>query len=461
MTDAGLEAFLGEVAASLAPDDLVTDPDRTAAHEVDWTRRWRGRTPAVLRPRSTDEVAAIVRAARRHRVALVPQGGNTGLVGGATPLAAEVVVDVRGLDRLDPVDTTARQVTVGAGVTRSMLGRHAASHGLDLAVDLASRDSATIGGMIATNAGGIHVVRHGPMRAQLLGVEAVLGTGEVLAANLAGLVKDNTGYDLAGLLCGSEGTLGVVTAARLRLIARPESIATALVGFDTVDSAVRAATALRSVESIAAIELMVAGGLAIVESFLGTAPPLEPTPVAVLLVEAAGTGDVTTELARAVGDVGAADGAAAVADDPAGRLRLWRWREGHHEAAAALGVVHKADVTLPAARLADFVEVAPQIVERVAPGSTTLVYGHAGDGNVHVNVVGPAPDDESVLDAVLDAVIERGGSVSAEHGVGIAKRGWLVRQRGEAAVAAMRAIKQALDPDGICNPGALLPPATP
>jgi FAD/FMN-containing dehydrogenase len=451
-----VRTFHEDVRSALGGRHVVTDQDLTASHCIDWTRRWHGSTPAVLRPGSTDEVAEVVSAARRHHVALVPQGGNTGLVGGATPLAGEVVVDLRRLDRLDPVDAAARQVTVGAGVPLATVHAHVAPASLAFAVDLGAREQATVGGMVATNAGGIHVVRNGPMRVQLVGVEAVLGTGQVLVANMAGLEKDNTGYDLPALLCGSEGTLGIITAARLRLVARPEMVAAALVGFDSVDDAVWAASTLRGEPAVVAIELMTADGLAVVADFLQQSVPLLPVPAAVLLVEAAGRGDVTAALGDAVAALpGALD--AAVSDDAAGRERLWRWREGHHEAAAALGVVHKADVTLPTGALARFVMAAPALVERVAPGSTTLVYGHAGDGNVHVNVVGPKPDDDSVVDAVLAAVLERGGSVSAEHGIGVAKRAWLVRQRGEVAVTAMRGIKSALDPDNICNPGVLLP----
>ncbi len=457
---AGVGAFLADVAGFLDPGAVLTDPDRTAAHATDWTRRFRGATPAVLRPAGVEQVAGIVRSARRHRVALVPQGGNTSLVGGATPLAGEVVVDLRRLDRLDPVDSTARQVTVGAGVTAARLAAHCAPAGLEPAVDLASRDTATLGGMVATNAGGIHVVRHGPMRAQVAGLEAVLGNGDVLAANLAGLDKDNTGYDLVGLLCGSEGTLGIVTAARVRLVARPASVAAALVGFSSSAAAVAAAAALATVGAVRAVELMRGTGLDLVGAHLGAPVPLDPVPVAVLLVEATGTADGPGALDSLASAIGRLDGAGetVVADHARDLARLWRWREGHHEVAAGLGVVHKADVTLPAAGLAAFVDAVDALVAPLAPGATTLVYGHAADGNVHVNVVGPEPDDPRVLDAVFGAVLAAGGSISAEHGIGRAKREWLVAQRGEVAVAAMRAVKAALDPDGVCNPAALLGP---
>jgi FAD/FMN-containing dehydrogenase len=377
-------------------------------------------------------------------------------VGGATPLGGEVVVDLRGLDRLGPVDVEAAQVTAGAGVTLGALQAHVHPSGLSFGVDLAARATATIGGMVATNAGGLHVVRHGAMRTQVLGVQAVLGTGDRVDANLAGLVKDNTGYDLAGLLCGSEGTLGIVTAVRLRLLPTPPARLVALLGLGSVADAVAALPVLRALPSLAAVELMMDAGLAIVGRHLGAAVPVDGR--CALLVEVAGApAGLADELAVAVERLGDVVRSTAVADDPTGIERLWRWREAHSEAAAALGLVHKADVTLPADALADFAARVPDAIEAQAPGATTLVYGHLADGNLHVNVVGPPADDDRAIRTVLELVLELGGSVSAEHGIGIAKRDWLVRQRGDAAVRAMRAVKAALDPDGILNPGVLLP----
>ncbi len=456
-----VEAMLAECRAALGERAVVTDPDVVAAHTADWTGMWRGTSPAVLRPADTAEVAAIVRLARTHRVALVPQGGNTGLVGGSVPHRGELVLDLRHLDRLDPVDRAAAQVTVGAGVPLAVLHAHAAHAGLAFPVDLGARDSATVGGMVATNAGGLQVVRHGSMRAQLLGVEAVLGTGEVVAANLAGLVKDNTGYDLPGLLCGSEGTLGVVTAARLRLVPLPTAHATALLALPDVATAVAALGALRAAPSLHAVELVLGAGLEVVAAHLGTAPPFDPLPPCALLVELAGDGELLDELGGLLDGLGDLVRASAVATDDAGRRRLWRWREDHPEAAVALGVVHKADVSIPLAEMAGFVARVDEVVAARAPGAPLLVYGHLGDGNLHVNVSTPGTDDGGAIDAVLDLALELGGSVSAEHGVGVHKREWLVRQRGSAAVAAMRAIKAALDPDGICNPGVLLPEPEP
>lgn len=454
---ADLPGFLARCAEALDPVSVVTDPDVVASHAVDWTGRWRGDTPVVLRPATTDQVAAIVTAARASGVALVPQGGNTGLVGGSVPRSGEAVVDLRRLSGLGPVDVVARQVTVGAGATLAQVSAHVAADGLAVGVDLAARDTATLGGMVATNAGGLHVLRHGAMRAQVLGVEAVLGTGGIVAANLAGLVKDNTGYDLPGLLCGSEGTLGIVTAVRLRLTRRPAQRAVALVGFSDVAATVAALPVLRALPGLQAVELVLERGLRAVADHLGRPLPLVPSPPCALLVEVAADADPLPELAAAIDALGDAVTASAVASEPGATARLWEWREAHTSAAAALGIVHKADVTVPLGAMAAFVDEVPRVVARADPSAVVLVYGHLADGNVHVNVVGPAADDERAIDLVLDEVLALGGSVSAEHGIGVAKRRWLERQRGTAAVDAMRAIKAALDPDGILNPGVLLP----
>ena len=453
---AALERFLAAARATVGDGEVVTDPDVTSAYATDWTRRWRGTTSAVVRPADTTEVAALVAAARDHGVGLVPQGGNTGLVGGSVPHAGEVVLSLRRLDALGPVDLLAGQVTAGAGVTLAALQAHAGAAGMAFGVDTGARDSATVGGMVATNAGGIHVVRYGAMRAQVVGLEAVLGSGEVVA-RLAGLVKDNTGYDLSQLLCGSEGTLAVVTRARLRLVADEPHVVVGLLGLPTTGDAVALAAALRrDVAEVRALELMEGDSVRVVAEHLDARPPVTPDAGAFLLVEAAGRSDPTAALAAAI-DRNADGAPAAVAVDRAERERLWRWREAHPEAAAALGVVLKFDVTLPTAAIADFCATVTDRLVAGWPAATTLLYGHVGDGNIHVNVVGPAADDEEVDDTVLGLAIERGGSISAEHGIGVAKRRWLERDRTPPEVAAMRAIKRALDPDGVLNPGVLLP----
>jgi FAD/FMN-containing dehydrogenase len=309
--------------------------------------------------------------------------------------------------------------------------------------------------MVATNAGGVHVLRHGPMRRQLLGFEAVLADGRVLR-RLPGMPKDNTGFDLGGLLAGSEGTLAILTAVRLRLVPRLARRAVALAGFGSAAEAVAAASRLRrEVASVMALELFTDAGLQIVLRHTGASRPFAPTPMYLLVEAGSDEADPTDALLGAMVPLGVPDDAVAVASDPAGRARLWDFRERHTEALNAEGVPHKLDVSVPTGRYAELVERAPQAVAATDPAARTIVYGHVGDGNVHVNVLGPAPDDESVDDAVLRLVLQLGGSVSAEHGIGVAKVGWLVRDRGPEAVAAMRAIKEAWDPTGILNPGVI------
>ncbi len=453
-----MDALIRSLAAVVGPAHVLTEPALTEGFAADWTGRFHGATPAVVRPASTPEVAAVLALCDGAGVPVVPQGGNTGLVGGGVPLAGEVVLSLRRLDVLGPVDGLASQVTAGAGVTLAALQAHAAASGLRFAVDLAARDSATVGGMVATNAGGTHVVRHGPMRAQVVGVEAVLADGRVLS-HLGGLLKDNTGYDLAGLLTGSEGTLAVVTAARLRLVGEPPVRVTVLVGLPGIEAAVRATAALRAgVAGLEAVEALVEPTTSLVCRHLGLlAPPGGGGPVH-LLAESGGEQDQTGPLGAALAAAGVPLEAAAVAVDPAGRARLWRFRDAAAEAIAALGVPHKLDVTLPAARLAEFVRAVPGVVAGVAPAATTYLFGHVGDGNVHVNVVTPGGEPPEEVDGeVLQLAAGLGGSISAEHGVGVAKRRWLHLCRSADEVAVMRAVKHALDPRSTLNPNALLP----
>jgi FAD/FMN-containing dehydrogenase len=333
-------------------------------------------------------------------------------------------------------------------VTLARLHAHVARTGWAFGVDFGARDSCTVGGMVATNAGGMRVVRHGSMRAQVLGVEAVLGDATVVRS-LDGLVKDNTGYHLAGLLCGSEGTLGVVTAARLRLVPEPPDRVVVLAALPAVEVAVELAARLRStVDGLDALEVILAGGLGLVCDELDLPRPFPAEPPVALLAEWAGAGDPPPSFLDAF------DGVDTVAaTDQPGRLRLWRYREDMALAIARVGLPHKLDVTLPLGRLAAFCDA---VAGSVPSGGRLHLFGHLGDGNLHVNVTGVDPDDEALDEAVLRLVVSLGGSISAEHGIGRAKARWLHLQRSSEELAAMRAVKQALDPHGILNPGALL-----
>ncbi len=275
------------------PRGLTTDPDLIGSHVVDWTGRFRGWTPAVLSPASSAEVGELVRAVRRHGLALVPQGGNTGLVGGGIPHDGELVLSLRRMAEIGEVEALDGQITVGAGATLGSVQRAVAPRGFAVGVDLAARDTATIGGMVATNAGGLHVLRHGPMRHQVVGHEAVLGTGDTIR-HLAGLVKDNTGYDLGGLLCGSEGTLGVVTAVRLRLVTPPAQRVVALCAFADSAEAVAAASAWRrSVPGLDALELFSRSCLELVVERAGGFDPFPVPHRWYVLVEVVGADDPT------------------------------------------------------------------------------------------------------------------------------------------------------------------------
>jgi FAD/FMN-containing dehydrogenase len=418
-----------------------------ARFERDVTGRFGGQAAAVVRPASVDEVAAVLAACGAAGVAVVPQGGNTGLVGGGVPRGGEVVLSLSRLVEIGPVDAVARQVTVGAGVTPTALSGALRGTGLALGVDFAARDAATIGGMAATDAGGAQVLRHGTMRARVAGLEAVLADGRILR-RLSGLVKDNAGYDLPALLVGSEGTLAVITAIRLALVEAPARLVTALLGADSMATAVELVSAARgAIPDLLAAEVFDAPGMALVREHLRLPHPLTSEHPVYVLLE---TGGDVEQLAAAIGDVGDV----AVADDTARREALWRYREALNPAVNAAGVPHKLDVSVPIGAMAAFAATAREAVQ--ALGGRPILWGHLGDGNLHVNALGLEPHDERVDEVVLALVAEHGGSISAEHGIGVAKRRFLGLTRSPEEVAAMTAVKRALDPAGTLNPGVLL-----
>jgi len=448
--------------AVVGPVHVIDDPDTRASYETDWTRRFTGAASFVVRPASAGEVAGVLRICRTAGIAVVPQGGNTGLVGGSVPRAGEAVLSLRRLDAIEDFDEVAGEVTVGAGVTLERLQQHVRAAGWDVGVDLASRASATIGGMVATNAGGVRVIRFGPMRHQLIGIEAVLADGAILR-RLPGLLKDNTGYDLPGLLAGSEGTLAVITRVRLRLVPLRPARAVALLGLASLDAALRVLQAVRrAAPGLEAAEVFFPEGLDLVLRHARLAPPFPRPHPCYLLLECAGPADPAPALAAALEPL--ADPAATLlAVDRADRDRLWAYRERHTEAISAEGIPHKLDVTLPADRLAEFESAVRARLAALRPAARPILFGHAGDGNLHVNILGLDPDDDAADGAVLELVASLGGSISAEHGIGIAKKPWLSLTRSPADIAAMRAIKRALDPGAILNPGVIfdLEPPTP
>ncbi|HYI18209.1 MAG TPA: FAD-binding oxidoreductase [Solirubrobacteraceae bacterium] len=438
------DALTPELGRLVGPRDVLAGEER---YERDVTGRFGGAAAAVVRPGSTAEVSAVLAACSEAGATVVPQGGNTGLVGGGVPRGGEVVLSLARLTEVGPLDPVARQVTVGAGVTPAALSAALRGSGLALGVDFGARDAATIGGMAATDAGGAQVLRHGTMRARVAGLEAVLADGRVLR-RLSGLVKDNAGYDLPQLLVGSEGTLAVITAVRLQLVAAPVRPVTILLGAASVGTAVDLVSGARTtVPGLLAAELFDAPGMALVREHLRLPHPLAAEHPIYVLLEADGELEA---LAEAVGD---ADDVA-VADDTARRAALWRYREGLNPAVNAAGVPHKLDISVSLAAMAPFAEAARAAVEGL--GGRAILWGHAGDGNLHVNALGLEPDDERVDEAVLGLVASHGGSISAEHGVGVAKRRFLGLTRTPEELAAMTAVKRALDPAGVLNPGVIL-----
>ncbi len=451
-----MTAPLEALRAAVGAEHVLVDADLTASYETDWTGRFSGRAACVVRPADTAQVAAVLVACGGAGVPVVVQGGNTGLVGGATPAGGEVLLSLTRLSSLALIDVAAGQVTAGAGVTLAGLQQHARSAGLDFGVDLAARDSATVGGLVATNAGGIRVLRYGSMRAQLLGAEAVLADGSVVS-RMAGLLKDGTGYDLVSLLCGSEGTLGVVTAARLRLVPRLGARCVALLALPSVGAAVALLPGLRArLPSLSAAELMFPAGVELVRGYAGLGAPFAEQHPAYLLLECIDRTDPTDGLVDAVAEVeDLLD--ATVASDSAGQRALWAYREQHTEAISAAGVPVKLDVSVPTGRLPELCDRLGGVIAGVAPDALPIVFGHVNEGNLHVNVLGADDLAGAVTDAVLHLVAGLDGSISSEHGVGRAKAAWLPLSRSATEIAAMRAIKDALDPAGLLNPGVLLP----
>ena len=425
----------------------VLTGDATAGFAVDWTGRFQGHTPTVVRPGDTAEVAAVLALCTDAGVPVVPQGGNTGLVGGGVPLHGEVVLSLARLKQIGPVDHDAAQVTAGAGVTLQRVAD--ADPGLDLGILIASRGSATVGGAVATNAGGLRVLRFGPMRAQLRGIEAVLADGTVVS-HLAGLVKDNTGYDYPSLLAGSEGTLAVVTQARLRLVPRLRDMVTALAGLNGLEELhALARQAVREVPGLVSAEFFTRTGLDILVAHAGLAPPLPVPAPAYLLLEASGPGALDN-LADVIGDR-----QAAVGESAADRARLWSYRERHPEAARFLGVPIKLDVSVPAAQWVRLASEAAAVIADVDPGAEVITFGHVADGNVHVNIVPAAPADGRHENAVFSLVASLGGSISAEHGIGALKARWLPLARTDAERALFARIRSAFDPSATLNPNVL------
>lgn len=460
---------LAEFAAVVGAEHVATTEVQTSSYTTDFTRRFIGHTPAVIRPGSTEEVAAIVAICGAHGIPVVPQGGLSGLVGGSVPMNGEVVILTTRLLDVGPVDLISAQVTVGAGVTLAQLHRIASGAGLDVGIDFAARESATAGGLVATNAGGETVLRFGSMRAQVAGLTAVLADGSVIR-RLAGLAKDNTGYDLVGLFAASEGTLGIITEVRVQLQHQRPNHLVLLAGLETVEAAQSLLAQIHLAGAgLESAELFLAPGLALVRERTGLPAPMSEDYPVYLLLAFADAEDPTDRVLTCLETLAESldgFGDVVVGMDAPTQKRLWEYREFHTESVSAQGIPVKLDVGVPAAELAATIAELPGVAAAAWPSAQTIIWSHINEANLHVNILGvfgTAPDAETeaaamhaVESAVLGYVTERGGSISAEHGVGRAKAEFLHLSRSPAEIAAMRAIKSAMDPQGLMNPGVIL-----
>jgi len=451
---------------------VLTEGD-LSAYELDWRKRWRGKARAVVRPGTTGEVAAVVRACAEHGAAIVPQGGNTGLVGAGVPDASgtQVLLSLTRLNRIRALDPANLTLTAEAGCVLQALQQAANDAGLLLPLSLAAEGSCTIGGNLATNAGGTQVLRYGNARALCLGVEAVTANGDIWHG-LAGLRKDNTGYDLRNLLIGSEGTLAIITAATLVLHPQPAATMTALAACGSLDDCVALLGAAQRHlgPGLTGFEVMNAFSLSLVaRHFPQLRQPLAAAPWTVLVELSDSEGEAHARerfeglLAAALAAGSLSD--AAVAESVAQSRTMWHLRESVPLAQSEEGPNIKHDISLPVSRVAAFCATTDAALATRWPGVRLVNFGHLGDGNLHYNVQAPEgvdaetflrDEEHAVNTLVFDAVMAHDGSISAEHGIGALKREELARRKDATAMAMMRAVKRALDPQGLLNPGRLL-----
>ncbi|WAC71092.1 FAD-binding oxidoreductase [Roseateles sp. SL47] len=443
------------------------------AYQQDWRKRYHGRALAVLRPETTEQVAAVVKLAREHRVSLVPQGGNTGLVGGGVPddSGTQLLLSLQRMQKVRQLDTDNLTLTVDAGCVLQQVQETARQAGLLFPLSLAAEGSCTIGGNLSTNAGGTQVLRYGNARELCLGLEVVTAEGEIWDG-LSGLRKDNTGYDLRDLFIGAEGTLGIITAATLKLFPQPRARMTALAACTSLASTVRllGLAQSRCGAALTGFEVMNAQSLALVaRHFPQLAQPLGARPWTVLLELSDNESETHAReqfegvLSQALEDGVIED--AAVAESLAQSQAMWHLRESIPLAQSEEGLNIKHDIALPVSRIPDFVAACDALLAGQFPGSRLVNFGHLGDGNLHYNLQAPdgmAPavflknHEHAVNALVYDQVMAHGGSISAEHGIGQLKREELAQRKSPVALALMRQIKQALDPLGLLNPNRMI-----
>jgi D-lactate dehydrogenase (cytochrome) len=463
-------SLLARFAAIVGEKYAITDAQAQLPYLVEMRDLYRGRTPMVLRPGSVAEVAEILKLANATGTPVVPQGGNTGLVGGQTPLNNEIVLSLTRLDRIREVDPTSNTMTCEAGVTLQRAREAAAAADRLYPQLLPSEGTCTIGGNLSTNAGGTAALAYGIARSHVLGIEVALADGRILN-NLNKLKKDNTGYDLKNLFIGAEGTLGVITAAVLRLVPRPRAVETAFVGVPSPEAALALLTiATQSAGvGVTSYELMMRLGLEVVmRHAAGCRDPLAQSHPWYVLIELSsqaksGLRDVMEDvLAQGLQQGLVTD--ATIADSLEQAKAFWRVREMMGEAQRHAGGSIKHDVSVPVAAVPEFLKEADAAVTALIPGARPLPFGHLGDGNIHYNVVQPVDADKAdflsrwdeVNAAVFAVVRKYGGSISAEHGIGVMKRDLLPSVKDPVALELMHALKRMLDPKGILNPGKVL-----
>ncbi len=471
--DAPTKDTLTRLAEAAGPNGAVwADGGNLDKYLVEWRGLFKGTTPLVLRPATTDAVAEIVRIANETGTALVPQGGNTGLVGGQVPdrTDTEVLISLERMNKVREADPLNNTLTVEAGCTLAAIQQEAEKHGRLFPLSLASEGTCQIGGNIATNAGGTAVLRYGNMRDLVLGLEAVLPDGRIWQG-LTGLRKDNTGYDLKNLMIGAEGTLGIVTAAVLKLFPRPQSVETAFAAVRDPQAAVELLAKLQEASGgqVTTFEILSRAGLDLVlRHFDSAADPLgAPHDWYVLAELSAGRNAnlrdaFETALASAIEDGLVPD--AVVAESETQRASLWALRENMSEAQKLEGASIKHDVSVPVSRVPDLLAKGTAAVTGAMPGIRPVPFGHIGDGNIHFNLSQPPEMDpqafldqwQAMNDIIHGVVAELGGSISAEHGLGRLKREEITRYKQDVALDMMRAIKQALDPNNIMNPGKVI-----
>jgi FAD/FMN-containing dehydrogenase len=466
------EALLDELRATLGAAQVLHEGD-LSNWEQDWRKRWRGRALAVVRPGNTEEVAQVLKTCAAHGVSVVPQGGNTGLVGGGVPddSGSQVLLSLARMNRVRALDAANLTITVEAGIVLQALQQTAADAGLLFPLSLAAEGSCTIGGNLATNAGGTQVLRYGNARELCLGIEVVNAAGDIWNG-LTGLRKDNTGYDLRDLFIGSEGTLGIITAATLKLFPQPAASLTALASCASLADCVQLLGRAQSVlgAGLTGFEVMGQFALDLVRQHFPQLPqPLPRSPWTVLMEYADTEGEARARERFEALLESALEGElisdAAVAESLAQSAALWHLRESIPLAQSEEGLNVKHDIALPVSAIPQFCDSTDAALRAAFPGVRLVNFGHLGDGNLHYNVQSPEGEnagaflerhEHAINELVFDAVQACGGSFSAEHGIGALKREDLAQRKSPVALEMMRAIKQALDPNGMLNPGRVL-----